>query len=210
MKNRTLTLGSLFDGAGGFPLGGFLAGIKTVWSSEVEPFPVLVTHKRMPQVKHYGDVSTLSGAELEPVDIITFGSPCQDLSVAGRRAGLQEGERSSLFFQAIRIIKEMRNKRYCAMVARTIMDSYYALNVKNLPDEMKEMKKDFIEFYWAHKEQYQAIDLKSLREIKEVSRKEYQRGIDEESERRDIDRDREIVDESISVTKWLKSLDGEV
>ena len=76
MKKRTLTLGSLFDGAGGFPLGGFLAGIKTVWSSEIEPFPVLVTHKRMPQVKHYGDVSTLSGAELEPVDIITFGSPC--------------------------------------------------------------------------------------------------------------------------------------
>ena len=89
MKKRTLTLGSLFDGAGGFPLGGFLAGIKTVWSSEIEPFPVLVTHKRMPQVKHYGDVSTLSGAELEPVDIITFGSPCQDLSVGGRRAGLR-------------------------------------------------------------------------------------------------------------------------
>lgn len=106
--------------------------------------------------------------------------------------------------------KRLPYKRYCAMVARTIMDSYYALNVKNLPDEMKEMKKDFIEFYWAHKEQYQAVDLKSLREIKAVSRKEYQRGIDEESERRDIDRDREIVDESISVTKWLKSLDGEV
>ena len=76
MKKRTLTLGSLFDGAGSFPLGGFLAGVETIWSSEIEPFPVLVTHKRMPQVKHYGDVSTLSGAELEPVDIITFGSPC--------------------------------------------------------------------------------------------------------------------------------------
>ena len=108
MNKRTLALGSLFDGAGGFPLGGMLAGVETVWSSEIEPFPVLVTHKRLPRVKHYGDVSELKGSELEPVDIITFGSPCQDLSVAGRRAGLQDGERSSLFFQAIRIIKEMR------------------------------------------------------------------------------------------------------
>ena len=120
MENRkTLTLGSLFDGSGGFPLGGMIAGIEPKWSSEIEPFPVLVTHKRLPQVKHYGDVSTLSGAELEPVDIITFGSPCQDLSIAGRRAGIHDGERSSLFFQAIRIIKEMREKtngdypRYC-------------------------------------------------------------------------------------------------
>ena len=110
MKNRTLTLGSLFSGSGGFEFGGILARITPIWSSEIEPFPVLVTHKRLPQVKHYGDVSTLSGAELEPVDIITFGSPCQDLSIAGRRAGIHEGERSSLFFQAIRIIKEMREK----------------------------------------------------------------------------------------------------
>ena len=119
MENRTLTLGSLFDGSGGFPLGGILAGITPVWSSEIEPFPVLVTHKRLPTIKHYGDVSTLKGTDLEPVDIITFGSPCQDLSIAGKRAGIQEGERSNLFFQAIRIIKEMREKthgeypRYC-------------------------------------------------------------------------------------------------
>ncbi len=59
-------------------------------------------------MKHYGDVSKINGAEVEPVDIITFGSPCQDLSVAGKRAGIQEGERSNLFFEAIRIIKEMR------------------------------------------------------------------------------------------------------
>ena len=118
MENRTLTLGSLFDGSGSFPFGGILAGIEPKWASEVEPFPVLVTHKRLPQVKHYGDVSTLSGANLEPVDIITFGSPCQDMSIAGRRAGL-DGERSGLFHQAIRIIREMREKtngkypRYC-------------------------------------------------------------------------------------------------
>ena len=114
-----LTLGSLFDGSGAFPFGGMLAGIKPVFSSEIEPFPVLVTHKRLPQVKHYGDVSGINGGDLEPVDIITFGSPCQDLSIAGKRAGIHEGERSNLFFQAIRIIKEMREKtngeypRYC-------------------------------------------------------------------------------------------------
>ncbi len=59
-------------------------------------------------MKHYGDVSKINGAEVGPVDIITFGSPCQDLSVAGKRAGIQDGERSNLFFEAIRIIKEMR------------------------------------------------------------------------------------------------------
>lgn len=105
----TLTLGSLFDGSGGFPLGGILAGIKPVWQSEIEPFPIRVTTKRLPFVKHYGDVNTLDGGELEPVDIITFGSPCTDLSIAGKRAGL-EGSQSGLFHQAVRIIKEMREK----------------------------------------------------------------------------------------------------
>ena len=106
-KQNNLTLGSLFDGSGGFPLGGLLAGIMPVWSSEIEPFPVRVTTKRFPHMKHYGDISVLNGAELPPVDIITFGSPCQDMSVAGKRSGL-DGSRSSLFYEAIRIIKEMR------------------------------------------------------------------------------------------------------
>ena len=53
MDHTTMTLGSLFDGSGGFPLGGILAGIEPRWSSEIEPFPVLVTHKRLPQVQHY-------------------------------------------------------------------------------------------------------------------------------------------------------------
>ena len=106
---KTLTLGSLFDGSGGFPLGGILAGITPVWASEVEPFAIRVTTKRLPQMKHYGDVSKLSGAKLPPVDIITFGSPCQDMSVAGKRAGL-DGSRSGLFHEAVRIIKEMRCK----------------------------------------------------------------------------------------------------
>jgi DNA (cytosine-5)-methyltransferase 1 len=104
-----LTLGSLFDGSAGFPLGGLLAGITPVWASEIEPFPIRVTTKRLPFMKHYGDISQMDGGEIEPVDIITFGSPCQDMSVAGKRDGL-DGSRSSLFYEAIRIVKEMRCK----------------------------------------------------------------------------------------------------
>lgn len=76
MKMSNLTLGSLFDGSGGFPLGGLRCGITPVWSSEIEPFPVRVTTKRMPFVKHYGDIRNLKGGDLGAVDIITFGSPC--------------------------------------------------------------------------------------------------------------------------------------
>lgn len=103
----SLTLGSLFDGSGGFPLGGVMAGIKPLWASEIEPFPIRVTTKRFPNMKHYGDVSAINGFSISPVDIITFGSPCQDLSIAGKREGI-EGARSGLFYQAVRIIKEMR------------------------------------------------------------------------------------------------------
>ena len=103
-----LKLGSLFDGSGGFPLGGLLAGVTPVWASEVEPFAVRVTTKRLPFMKHYGDISAMDGGKIEPVDIITFGSPCQDMSVAGKRSGL-DGKRSGLFYEAVRIIKEMRN-----------------------------------------------------------------------------------------------------
>ena len=109
MENKNLTLGSLFDGSGGFPLGGLISGITPLWASEIEPFPIRVTTKRLPQVEHYGDVSTLDGAKLQPVDIITFGSPCQDMSIAGKREGLG-GPRSNLFYQAVRIVKEMRCK----------------------------------------------------------------------------------------------------
>ena len=106
-RNKTLTLGSLFDGSGGFPLGGLLAGVTPVWASEIEPFPIRVTTMRFPAMKHYGDISRMDGGKIEPVDIITFGSPCTDMSIAGKRAGL-DGAQSSLFYQAIRIVKEMR------------------------------------------------------------------------------------------------------
>lgn len=105
--NKKLTLGSLFDGSGTFPMAGILSGITPIWASEIEPFPIRVTTKRLPQLKHLGDINQINGAEIEPVDIITFGSPCTDLSIAGKRAGLN-AERSGLFFQAVRIIKEMR------------------------------------------------------------------------------------------------------
>lgn len=118
-----LKLGSLFDGIGGFPLAGAYTGkIVPVWAAEIEKFPAAVTAERIPGMKQYGDVTKINGAEIEPVDIITFGSPCQDVSVAGLRKGMQhegngdeETTRSGLFFEAIRIIKEMReatNGRY--------------------------------------------------------------------------------------------------
>ena len=110
-----MKLGSLFDGSGGFPLAGSLCGIEPVFASEVEPYPIAVTRSRFPDMKHLGDISKVSGYEIDPVDIITFGSPCQDLSIAGKRAGLkheangdEETTRSGLFMEAVRIIKEMR------------------------------------------------------------------------------------------------------
>jgi len=104
-----LTLGSLFDGISGFPLAGARLGIKTLWGSEIEPFPIKVSEIRFPDMKQLGDITKINGAEIEPVDIVTGGSPCQDLSVAGKRAGLA-GERSGLFMEMIRVVKEMRER----------------------------------------------------------------------------------------------------
>lgn len=110
-----MKLMSLFDGSGGFPLAASLCGIEPVYASEVEPYPIAVTKSRFPEMKHLGNVEEVKGDQIEPVDIITFGSPCQDMSVAGKRAGLKhtsagddETTRSGLFIEAIRIIKEMR------------------------------------------------------------------------------------------------------
>lgn len=102
-----IKLGSLFDGIGGFPYSALRHGIVPVWASEIEPWPIKVTQKYFPDMKHLGDITQINGAEIEPVDIVTFGSPCQDLSVAGKREGLA-GERSGLFMDAIRIIRQMR------------------------------------------------------------------------------------------------------
>ena len=141
-----LTLGSLFDGSGGFPLGGLISGVTPVWASEIEPFPIRVTTKRLPFMKHYGDVSRLNGADLEPVDIITFGSPCQDMSVAGRRAGL-DGSRSNLFYEAVRIAKEMReatNGRYPTWLCWENVPGAFSSNAgadfKAVLDEIRRIK----------------------------------------------------------------------
>lgn len=111
----SFTIGSLFDGSGGFPLAAFMCGGVPVWASEVEPYPIAVTRTRFPHMKHLGSVTDVKGDKVEPVDVITFGSPCQDLSIAGKRAGLKhegngddETTRSGLFMEAVRIIKEMR------------------------------------------------------------------------------------------------------
>jgi DNA (cytosine-5)-methyltransferase 1 len=115
----SIKLGSLFDGSGGFPLAGAISGIEPVWAAEVEPYPIAVTRSRFPRMEHLGSVTEVHGDKVRPVDVITFGSPCQDLSLAGKRAGIHDGQRSNLFFEAIRIIKEMRqatNGRYPTFV----------------------------------------------------------------------------------------------
>ena len=103
-----LKIGSLFDGIGGFPLAAVRNGVVPVWASEIEAFPIEVTKLRFPDMVHVGDITKLSGAELPPVDIVCGGSPCQDLSVAGARAGLA-GVRSGLFMEQTRVVKEMRD-----------------------------------------------------------------------------------------------------
>lgn len=105
--DKTLTLGSLFDGIGGFPLCAEKNKIKTLWASEIEPFPIAVSRQHFPAINFYGDIKSLKSKYLEKVDIITAGSPCQDVSIAGKRVGLS-GNRSGLFMEMIRIIKEMR------------------------------------------------------------------------------------------------------
>lgn len=101
-------MGSLFDGIGGFPLAAVRFGIKPLWASEIESFPMEVTKQHFPDMIHVGDITKLNGAELPPVDIVCGGSPCQDLSVAGARAGLA-GARSGLFMEQVRVVRELRD-----------------------------------------------------------------------------------------------------
>ena len=76
--SRPITMGSLFDGIGGFPLAAVRCGVQPLWASEIEPFPIAVTRMRFPRMRHVGDITKLNGAKLPPVDIICGGSPCQD------------------------------------------------------------------------------------------------------------------------------------
>jgi DNA (cytosine-5)-methyltransferase 1 len=110
MQENTMkpTFGSLFAGVGGFDMGMEDAGWECKFQVEWDKHCQHILNKHWPDIPKWGDVSTVSGTEIPPVDCIIFGSPCQDLSVAGKRAGLQ-GERSGLFYEAVRIIKEMRH-----------------------------------------------------------------------------------------------------
>lgn len=114
---KKVSMMSLFDGSGGFPLAASLCGIEPKYASEVEPYPIAVTKDRFPGMIHLGDIRKINGWNIDPVDVITFGSPCQDMSIAGKRAGIRhtdhgdkETTRSGLFYEAVRIIREMREK----------------------------------------------------------------------------------------------------
>lgn len=144
MTEDEITLGSLFDGIGGFPFCAQIVGARPVWAAEINPFGVAVTHHRFPDMLHFGDVSKVSGADLPPVDIITFGSPCQDLSVAGKRAGL-DGERSGLFRDAVRIVYEMREAtsgRYPAYIVwENVPGAFSSHNGRDFQEVLREITK---------------------------------------------------------------------
>jgi DNA (cytosine-5)-methyltransferase 1 len=107
-RDEGMKFGSLFAGVGGFDLGFEAAGMECCFQVEWDKYCQQVLAYHWPDVPRWSDVSNVKGADLPPVDVITFGSPCQDLSVAGKRAGL-DGGRSNLFFEATRIIREMRD-----------------------------------------------------------------------------------------------------
>ena len=133
-----MRLGSLFDGSGTALLAATMCGIDPVWAAEVEPYPIAVTKTHFPNVQHLGDVTRINGAKILPVDVIVFGSPCQDMSTAGKRAGIkhtdrgdEETTRSGLFFEAIRIIREMRgatNGRYPTFIVWENVPGAYSSN----------------------------------------------------------------------------------
>jgi len=126
--HRQLKEGGLFSGILGFGQAAKYAGFTSAWASEIEPFPIKVGKKHFPHTVQLGSVTDIHlcayfthwrgpkvelylnnshDQYIEPVDVITFGSPCQDLSVAGKRAGI-DGGRSNLFFEAVRVIREMQ------------------------------------------------------------------------------------------------------
>lgn len=107
MTERKLRIGSLFAGVGGFDLGFERAGFETAWAVEIDEKAQAVLRLRFPKAELHDDVTKVGANNLGPVDVITYGFPCQDLSVAGKRAGL-DGQRSGLFHEAVRVIRELR------------------------------------------------------------------------------------------------------
>lgn len=137
-----LTLGSLFDGSGGFPLAAVKVGIEPVWASEIEPFPIRVTKKHFPNMKHLGDIRKVHGWEIEPVDIMSGSSPCQNLSSAGDKTGLQ-GKSSGLFFEMIRVIREMREATQNKFPTFVIWENVRGALVRKKGDVFSEIIKEF-------------------------------------------------------------------
>lgn len=105
-----------------FPLAAQRHGIQSIWASEIEKAPVSITKRHFPSMKHLGDITKIEGVDLPPTDIITSGSPCQNLSNIGNRTGLKE-EKSSLFFEAIRIIREMRDQTHGTYPTLAILEN---------------------------------------------------------------------------------------
>lgn len=151
VRGNNMKLMSLFDGSGGFPLAGGICGVEPVYASEIEPYPIAVTKSRFPKMKHLGNVANIKGDQIDPVDIITFGSPCQDMSVAGKRAGLKhtaagddETTRSGMFMEAIRIIKEMRNKTNGVYPRYAIWENVPGAFSSNKGEDFRTVLEEFI------------------------------------------------------------------
>lgn len=125
-----IKLGSLFDGIGVFPLAASRCGIRPVWASEIEKAPISITKRHFPDMVHLGDITKVDGGKTPPVHIITFGSPCQNLSLIGNRSGLA-GAKSSLFYQAFRIIQEMRDATDNLYPARLLKNGSAVWSVSN-------------------------------------------------------------------------------
>ena len=138
----TITLGSLFDGIGVFPLAASRYGITPVWASEIVPDAISITKRHFPQMKHLGDITKLDGGKIPAVHVITFGSPCQNLSSIGPRSGLA-GAKSSLFYQAIRIIEEMREASGGLYPAIVVWENVVGAMQQNLKNDYLAVLKSF-------------------------------------------------------------------
>lgn len=104
-----MKIGSLFSGYGGLDLAvAKVTGGQVVWHCEWEDAPSKILERNFPGVPNYRDVTKVDFTQLEPVDILTGGFPCQDLSLAGKRAGLTEGTRSGLWSEFARAIEELK------------------------------------------------------------------------------------------------------
>lgn len=120
----SLTVGSLFSGIGGFDLGLERAGFTVKWQVEIDEFARKVLSKHWPDVPKYGDIRAIDWATIEPVDVLCGGFPCQDLSCAGKRAGLREGTRSGLWFEYVKAIRAVRPKYIVVENVSGLLDNH--------------------------------------------------------------------------------------